>query len=218
TSYKYIHVYAWITQDNPVRVQAQYDKNPDGRTSVIIPKAPRGYALYEVTLDRPDSGHTEPGPNNELRIYFANLGDSGTNAQMAALRVDLNNNPERDEYAVFTHEGAVRLKSLVPVDDVYPGLNANGQLGETTYLVDGTDIIVTAAEPDWVDNTEDGGGTWTTREIEGLLDEVESGTAEPGQAVAVDAAAEHDDSPEADTDWNHQHAVDPDPDPDPEPE
>src|SRR5699024_11334026 len=60
------------------------------------------------------------GPNNELRIYFANLGDSGTNAQMAALRVDLNNNPERDEYAVFTHEGAVRLKALVPVDDVYP--------------------------------------------------------------------------------------------------
>src|SRR5690625_6099765 len=111
---------------------------------------------------------------------------------MAALRVDLNNNPERDEYAVFTHEGAVRLKSLVPVDDVYPGLNASGQLGETTYLVDSTDIIVTAAEPDWVDNTEDGGGTWTTPEIEGVVYEPESGTAQPGESVTVEATAEQD--------------------------
>src|SRR5690625_6364205 len=107
---------------------------------------------------------------------------------MAALRVDLNNNPERDEYAVFTHEGAVRLKSLVPVDDVYPGLNANGQLGETTYLVDSTDIIVTAAEPDWVDNTEDGGGTWTTPEIEGVVYEDRKSTRLNSSHVAISYA------------------------------
>src|SRR5690625_6182415 len=135
---------------------------------------------------------------------------------MAALRVDQNNNPERDEYAVFTHEGAVRLKSLVPVDDVYPGLNASGQLGETTYLVDSTDIIVTAEEPDRVDNTEDGGGTWTTPEIEGVVYEPESGTAQPGESVTVEATAEQGYSIEGDTEWTHQYPVAPDPDPDPD--
>src|SRR5690625_6412091 len=124
---------------------------------------------------------------------------------MAALRVDLNNNPERDEYAVFTHEGAVRLKSLVPVDDVYPGLNANGQLGETTYLVDSTDIIVTAAEPDWVDNTEDGGGAGPRPEIEGVVYERQTGPAQQGESGPVEATAAQGYATGGDPKRPHQH-------------
>lgn len=216
--YEYIHIYAWITQDADLRVEAQYKNDPDSKTQYTIPKNDRGYKLYVVTLDKPSEGMGK-SDDNYLQISFMYLGaESSANAQVAAMRIDLTDDPEPDEYGVFVREGLVVNGGTEPVEDQFPGMALDGNLESTTYLYDESIKYVKAVQPTWQDNLEDGGGEWTTETIEGVTYDPASGTASPGETVTVTATADSGYELTGKSEWTYTfHTVEPEPEPDPEP-
>ena len=79
-------------------------------------------------------------------------------------------------------------------------------------------IAVEALPPEWIDNATEGGGTWTTPEIEGVTYTPATGVAEPGETVTVTATALEGYAITGATEWTHSYPVAPEPEPDPEPE
>src|SRR5690625_356895 len=122
-------------------------------------------------------------PNHEMTWAVAVANGAMNNIRLAAVRVDIELG---DEYASEWYSGYVDGSKTDSDETSFhwtgPPFDSASYAELAITLVE-----VTPAAPVFTDNDDDGGGSWTTDELEGVTFDPASGVAAPGETITVPA-------------------------------
>lgn len=195
--------------------------------TIDLPKSTEFTYIESEPLEIPDfsafssmnahgSSATHETPNDQMT--WGVLATNGTvqNVILAAAKVDVETEPGIYEPEWYTGyiDGA-----MAPQDDGALTFDWSGDAfdSESYATLEIATTGVTAPAPEFTDNTTDGGGYWSTPEVEGVEYTPASGVAAPGETVTVTATALEGYHLEGVTEWTHVFAETPDTPPAPEP-
>ena len=160
-----------------------------------------GYRTDYMRLTSPPS----PTRGDDL---FLGIERQYTNGSVVRARIDIDN----DALDLFHGDTEPEGDTLYAWDgDPYKSTSYAYRIIEEPELTE-----VEAPAPTWTDYSE-GGGEWTTPEVEGVTYSPASGQAEPGQSVTVTATALDGYEIVGPTEWTHVFPEEPEPEPEPGP-
>src|SRR5690625_2143899 len=124
-------------------------------------------------------------PNHEMTWAVAVANGAMNNIRLAAVRVDIELG---DEYASEWYSGYAE-GSKTDSDDTSSHWTGPPFACASYAVLAITPVEVTPATPVFTENDDDGGGSWTTDELEGVTFAPATGVAAPGQTITVAATA-----------------------------
>lgn len=150
-------------------------------------------------------------PNHEMTWAVAVANGAMNNIRLAAVRVDIELG---DEYASEWYSGYVDGSKTDSDETSYHWTGPPFDSASYAELVIAL-VEVTPAAPVFTDNDNDGGGSWTTDELEGVTFDPASGVAAPGETITVTATPADGYTLEGVTSWAHTFPGAPLPEPEP---